>query len=338
MQKIFIIAEAGVNHNGSLDRAGEMVRQAALAGADAVKFQTFSPEALVTRHAARADYQKRDLPGQKSQLEMLQGLELSLDAHRELMGTCRRHGIQFLSSPFDLGSIDLLQGLGISRWKIPSGEITNLPYLRKIAALGQEIILSTGMSDINEVGRALEVFRSAGLSPDRVTLLHCNTEYPTPMEDVNLSAMQTMAGAFPGVKIGYSDHTQGIEIPIAAAALGAVVIEKHFTLDKSLSGPDHKASLDVDELKQMVKGIRNVEKALGNGEKTPSPSETKNIAAARKSIVAACNILKGAAFTKSNLAVKRPGTGLSPMKWDEILGTKASRNYNTDDLIEEPDL
>jgi len=331
-----IIAEAGVNHNGSLDRAKEMVRCAANAGADAVKFQTFSATAMVTRAAGRADYQQRALPGKQSQLEMLEKLELSHGAHTELIRECWRHGIDFLSSPFDFGSIDLLRGLGISLWKIPSGEITNLPYLRKIASLGQGTILSTGMADLREVGAAMEILTEEGLAAGQITLLHCNTEYPSPMADVNLRAMQTMAEAFPGVGIGYSDHTPGIEIPVAAAALGAVVIEKHFTLDKTLPGPDHKASLSIEELKQMVKSIRNVEKALGDGVKQPSPSETKNILVARKSIVAACDIHKGELFTLENLAVKRPGTGLSPMMWDEIMGGRAAKNYAMDDLIDEP--
>lgn len=333
-EKVFIIAEAGVNHNGSLNRAKEMVRIAAGAGADAIKFQTFKAENLVTKDAVKADYQIQSSGQNETQFDMLKKLELSFDAHLELIEICRQYHIEFLSAPFDLEAIDLLTGVGLEKWKIPSGEITNLPYLRKIASLEQEIILSTGMADLEEIQAALLVFTNAGLSLGQITILHCNTEYPTPLQDVNLKAMMTIKSAFPGVKIGYSDHTQGIEVPIAAVAMGATMIEKHFTLDKNLPGPDHKASLSPDELAQMVKAVRNIEIALGDGIKKPSPSEKKNISIARKSIVAACNIAAGEKYTQDNLTAKRPGKGLSPMKWDDIIGKKAARDYSKDDQID----
>jgi N,N'-diacetyllegionaminate synthase len=332
--KVFIIAEAGVNHNGCLDRAKQMVKVAAQAGADAVKFQTFTAGALVTKAADKAVYQKKSMEREESQFEMLKKLELSPGDHRVLMDTCRSNGIEFLSSPFDLDSIDFLKELGIIKWKIPSGEITNLPYLRKIACFGQKIILSTGMAEIGEIKAALLVFTAANIQLDQITVLQCNTEYPTPMQDVNLRAIQTIKEAFPGVKTGYSDHTLGIEIPIAAIAMGASMIEKHFTLDNRLPGPDHNASVLPAELAQMIGAIRNVEKALGNGIKTPSPSEKKNMAVVRKSIVAASSIVAGELFTRENLTVKRPGTGISPMKWDGIIGGKATKNYIKDDLID----
>lgn len=332
--KVFIIAEAGVNHNGSLDRAREMVAIAADAGADAVKFQTFKAETLVTKNAVKAEYQKKTSARDESQFEMLKKLELSHSAHSELIKTCELNGIEFLSSPFDLETIDMLRGLGIQKWKIPSGEITNLPYLRKIASFGQEIILSTGMADLEEIKTALFVFTKAEIPLNMITVLHCNTEYPTPFQDVNLNAMQTIKTSFPGVRIGYSDHTKGIEIPVAAVAMGATMIEKHFTLDKHLPGPDHNASLLPEELAQMVKAVRNIELALGSGIKKPSRSEKKNIPIARKSIVAACSIAAGEIFTENNLTVKRPGTGISPMKWDDIVGGTAGRNYKKDDLID----
>ena len=331
--KVFIIAEAGVNHNGSLEQAMQMVDVAARAGADAVKFQTFKAEKLVTKNALKADYQKKTLPGDESQFDMLKKLELSDDAHLALIAECKSKGIEFLSSPFDLETIDLLKDLGIKRWKIPSGEITNLPYLRKIARFNQKIILSTGMADMEEIKAALGVFTHAGLSLDKITVLHCNTEYPTPMQDVNLNAMCTIKDAFPGIRAGYSDHTMGIEVPIAAVAMGASMIEKHFTLDRQLPGPDHQASLVPDELAEMIKCIRNIELALGNGIKQPSISEMKNMPVARKSIVAACSIAAGEGFTRDNRMVKRPGTGISPMKWDFILGRTASKDYEEDDLI-----
>ena len=332
-ENVFIIAEAGVNHNGSLARAKEMVKVAARAGVDAVKFQTFKAEALVTKDAVKADYQIKTSGENETQFEMLKKLELSYESHLELMAACKLNHVEFLSSPFDLTTIDLLKKMGIKKWKVPSGEITNLPYLRKIAFLGQEIILSTGMADLEEIKAAVSVFTTAGLSLEKITILHCNTEYPTPMSDVNLRAMQTIKDSFPGIKTGYSDHTTGIEIPIAAVAMGATMIEKHFTLDRALPGPDHKASLLPDELAQMVRAVRNIEMALGDGIKQPSRSEKKNIPIARKSIVAFCSIAAGEKFTGDNLTVKRPGNGLSPMKWDDIIGKTATKNYKKNDLI-----
>lgn len=333
MKRTYIIAEAGVNHNGSLELAKDMVKVAAKAGVDAIKFQTFRAETLVIKDAIKADYQIKASGQSEAQFEMLKKLELSVESHLELIECCRLNQIEFLSTPFDLTTIDLLVEMGLNKWKIPSGEITNLPYLRKIASLGQEIILSTGMSNLGEIQDALIVFMTSGISPDKITILHCNMEYPTPMQDVNLKAMQTIKSAFPGIHIGYSDHTEGIEVSIAAVAMGAAIIEKHFTLDKNLPGPDHKASLEPDELKAMVRAIRNIEKALGNGIKKPSPSELKNKPIARKSIVAAQSITAGEKFTNDNLTAKRPGTGISPMKWDEVIGQSASKDYKQDDLI-----
>ena len=332
--KVFIIAEAGVNHNGSLERAKNMVKVAAKAGVDAIKFQTFRTKTLVTKDAIKADYQIKASGQSETQFEMLKKLELSFESHLELMESCRLNQIEFLSTAFDLTTIDLLVELGLNKWKIPSGEITNLPFLRKIASLGQEIILSTGMSDLGEIKDALDVFMTSGISPDKITVLHCNTEYPTPFEDVNLKAMLTIKAAFPCANIGYSDHTLGIEIPIAAVVMGATIIEKHFTLDNNMEGPDHKASLEPHELKAMVRAIRNIEKALGNGIKKPSPSELKNKPIVRKSIVAAQAIAAGEKFTDDNLTTKRPGTGLSPMKWDEVVGKTATKNYTKDELID----
>lgn len=331
-QPVFIIAEAGVNHNGDLDLARRMVEIAADAGADAVKFQTFDAVALASREAPKADYQKETTASGESQLTMLEKLALDPDAHKDLLKHCRSHDILFLSSPFDLGSIDLLLELGMDIFKIPSGEITNLPYLRKIGGLGKQTILSTGMSTLAEIEAAIQVMTRAGLDKKRLTLLHCNTEYPTPMADVNLCAIQTLAEHF-GVATGYSDHTLGIEIPIAAVAMGARVIEKHFTIDKSLPGPDHRASLEPSELTAMVKAIRNIELALGTGTKHPSPSEIKNLAIARKSIVARRPIQKGEPLTSENLTAKRPGTGISPMEWDRIIGTCAVKDFNPDEEI-----
>jgi len=332
-ENVFIIAEAGVNHNGSLARAKEMVKVAARAGVDAVKFQTFKAEDLVTKDAVKADYQIKTSGENETQFEMLKKLELSYESHLELMAACKLNHVEFLSSPFDLTTIDLLKEMGIKKWKIPSGEITNLPYLRKIAFLGQEIILSTGMADLEEIKAAVSVFTIAGLSLEKITILHCNTEYPSPMSDVNLRAMQTIKDSFSGIKTGYSDHTTGIEIPIAAVAMGATMIEKHFTLDRALPGPDHRASLLPDELAQMVRAVRNIEMALGDGIKQPSRSEKKNIPIARKSIVAFCSIAAGEKFTRDNLTVKRPGNGLSPMRWDDIIGKTATKNYKENDLI-----
>lgn len=331
--KTFIIAEAGVNHNGSLDLALKLIDAAAEAGVDAVKFQTFKTENLVSKNAEKASYQKQNTGSNESQFEMIKKLEIDEGTHIKLINHCKKRKIEFLSTPFDLESIDMLDKLGISKFKIPSGEITNLPYLRKIGSFGKPVILSTGMATMNEIKEALDVLFKAGLKNDRITILHCNTEYPTPMVDVNLRAMLTIRDHF-NITVGYSDHTLGIEVPIAAVALGATIIEKHFTLDRNMEGPDHKASLEPEELKQMVAGIRNIEKALGNGKKEPSPSEMKNKPVARKSIVAGEFIAKGDTLTENNLAIKRPGTGISPMKWDKVVGKKANRDYNPDDIIE----
>ena len=334
--KTYIIAEAGVNHNGSLDRAKEMVEAAAIAGVDAVKFQTFRAETLVTRAAAKAGYQEQATGSEESQYEMLKKLELTASDFLKLKAHCEVNNVEFLSTPFDLSTIDLLKDLGINKWKLPSGEITNLPYLRKIGAFGQEILLSTGMCDLDEVAAALAVLEGAGAERSQITLLHCNTEYPTPMSDVNLRAMKTLKAAFPGLKgVGYSDHTLGVEVSIAAVAMGATVIEKHFTLDKTLPGPDHRASLELDELAAMVLAIRNIETSLGDGVKRPSASEQKNISIVRKSIVAAVSIMCGERFSVDNLTVKRPGNGLSPMCWDELIGTTADRDYDADERIEQ---
>jgi len=332
--KTFIIAEAGVNHNGSVKLAEKLIDVAAEAGADAVKFQTFKAEKVVSKYAQKAEYQKQTTDALESQLDMIRRLELDENSHRRLFAYCHAKKIIFLSTPFDLESVDFLNDLGLEIFKIPSGEITNLPYLRKIGSLKKEIILSTGMADLGEIEEALDVLVSSGTSIDKITVLHCNTAYPTPMEDVNLKAMRTIAQAF-GVRVGYSDHTLGIEVPIAAVAMGASVIEKHFTLDKNMEGPDHKASLEPAELKEMVKAIRNIEKALGDGIKKPTPSELKNKPIARKSIVAARNIQAGEVFTEENLAVKRPGVGISPMRWDEVIGKRAKRNYKIDEIIKE---
>lgn len=332
MSHTLIIAEAGVNHNGSLEMAMQLIEKAAEAGVDYVKFQTFKSEKLVSRHATKAEYQKANTDGEDSQLKMLQQLELSPDDHLQLIEHCNHCGIKFLSTAFDLDSIDFLDSLNLDLWKIPSGEITNLPYLRRIAQKGSRVIMSTGMCEPEDIEAALNVLTNNGTSLENITLLHCNTEYPTPWGDVNLRAMHDIAKRF-NVSVGYSDHTKGIEVPIAAVALGATVIEKHFTLDNNLPGPDHKASLEPQQLKAMVDAIRHIEQALGNGVKQISESERKNIAIARKSIVAASEIKKGELFTEENLTVKRPGGGISPMKWDEVIGTTASRNYQPDELI-----
>ena len=327
-----VIAEAGVNHNGSIEMAKQLIDVAANAGADYVKFQTFRAESLTTPTAEIAEYQKKDTNKSKSQFEMIRKLELDWVAHTELYQHCNNIGIRFLSTPFDHDSIDLLADLNISLCKIPSGEITNLPYLRKTASLGKPIIMSTGMATLDEVRAAMNALLKSGAKKDNITILHCNTEYPTPMKDVNLRAMLTMRDDL-GVKVGYSDHTLGIEVPIAAVALGATVIEKHFTLDRTLPGPDHNSSLEPNELKAMVAAIRAIENALGDGVKKPSPSEIKNIPVVRKSILAKKNIQKGERFTEENLIAKRPGTGISPMKWDDILGQVSKQNFNTDDNI-----
>ncbi len=333
-KQVYIIAEAGINHNGDQMRALEMIQVAAEAGADAVKFQTFRADQLVAHNAPKANYQLQNTEESESQQEMLKSVELSREDHLLYMDRSKECGIEFLSTPFDLVSVDLLVELGMTTMKIPSGEITNLPYLRKIGVLERSIILSTGMSNLGDIEAALQVLLDAGTAREQLTLLHCNTEYPTPMCDVNLKAMQTMAAAFPGIRIGYSDHTEGIEIPIAAVAMGAQVIEKHFTLDRTLPGPDHLASLEPRQLKDMVDSIRNIEVALGDGIKRASQSEKKNMPIARKSIVASRPIRAGERLSAENLAVKRPGTGISPMLWDDVVGGTASRDYELDELIE----
>ncbi|MGN8774679.1 N-acetylneuraminate synthase [Candidatus Weimeria sp. HCP3S3_B5] len=331
MKRTLIIAEAGVNHNGSLDLAKRLVDAAKESGADIVKFQTGNPTAFTSRYAEKAEYQKENTGGDESQLEMLKKLMLSHEEFYELKDYCDTVGIEFLSTPFDIGSIDFLEKLGCDIWKIPSGEITNLPYLEKIASTHKQIIMSTGMATLDEVGDALQVLKNNGA--DGITLLQCTTQYPTPYESVNLRAMLTLKEKF-GCKVGYSDHTKGIEVPIAAVAMGAEVIEKHFTLDRNMPGPDHQASLEPDELKAMVSSIRNIEQAMGDGIKKPSESEIPNIIVARKSIIAARNIKKGELFTKDNITTKRPGNGISPMKWQEVLGTRAKRDFMEDELIE----
>lgn len=399
--RVFIIAEAGVNHNGDMERALALVDAAADAGADAVKFQTFKAERLVAGDAPKADYQKRQTDAAETQFEMLRKLELDVPSHERLLARCRERGIEFLSTPFDLESVDLLTALGVHRFKVPSGEITNLPLLERIAATGRPVLLSTGMSTLGDIEAALGIFErvwrervwlsqagdasgdagqggawgaqpwgrrawgrqpwgrvstaataSAVTAPDasdpaspadtaytacamrgHVTVLHCNTQYPTPFADVNLRAMQTIRHAFPGVEVGFSDHTLGIAIPLAAAAMGATVVEKHFTLDRALPGPDHAASLEPDELRAMVEGIRAISLALGDGRKAPTPSESPNLPIVRKSIVAARPIAAGETFTTDNLTVKRPGTGLSPMRWHEVLGRTAPRSFDTDEQI-----
>jgi len=334
MDNTFIIAEAGINHNGSLEMALRLIDVACAAGADAVKFQTFKADRIIAVNAPKAEYQKDATGTDESQLEMVKKLELDEAAHTRLHNYCQDKDIRFLSTPFDLESIDLLTRLGLEIFKIPSGEITNLPYLRKLGALKKRLILSTGMADLSEIKDALDVLVDAGSRMEDITVLHCNTEYPTPFEDVNLRAMLTIRSAFPGISVGYSDHTLGIEAPIAAVAIGATVIEKHFTLDRNLPGPDHRASLEPDELAAMISAIRNIEKALGTGIKKPSPSELRNIPVARKSIVAAAPIKKGETFTEMNITVKRPGTGITPMRWDEMIGRKAAKPYRKDELIE----
>lgn len=333
MDKVYIIAEAGVNHNGDIEIAKQLITFAAKAGVDAVKFQTFNSKKLVSRFASKAEYQKVSTNKSETQLEMLQKLELSKEDHFVLMNHCKANNVSFLSSPFDLDSVDFLREIGIDLFKIPSGEITNLPFLRKIGAYGMRVILSTGMSNMSEIKDALDVLVKSGTALKNIIVLHCNTEYPTPMQDVNLLAMNQISREL-GVKVGYSDHTDGIEVAIAATALGATIIEKHFTLDKNMEGPDHKASLNPVELKEMVCSIRNIELALGDGIKKPSPSELKNIKIARKSIVAQRNIQEGEIFTEENLTVKRPGSGINPMMWDNVVGKKAARSFKEDEVIE----
>jgi len=329
---ILIIAEVGVNHNGDIDLAKRLIDSAADAGADLVKFQTFSAERLATQCAPKADYQNQTTDQAKSQFAMLKQLELSTEMHKVLIAHCQQRKIGFFSTGFDIQSLDYLASLGAERFKIPSGEITNSPYLRHVGGFGKPVILSTGMARLGEIEAALEVLEAAGTPRTKVTVLHCNTEYPTPMQDVNLRAMCSIRDAF-DVAVGYSDHTAGIEVPIAAVALGATVIEKHLTLDRNLPGPDHKASLEPDEFAAMVSAIRNIEQAMGDGIKRPSPSEAKNKPIARKSLVAAKPIQAGERFTSENVAAKRPGTGISPMRWDEVMGRVAGRDFAVDELI-----
>jgi len=327
---VYIIAEAGVNHNGNFELACKLVDAAKDAGVDCIKFQTFKSKNLVSHNAQKAEYQK-DTTGEGSQVEMLKKLELTCDEFLALKKYCDKAGICFLSTPFDFDSIDFLNSIDMPFWKIPSGEITNYPYLVALAKTGKPVVMSTGMSEMAEITAAINILKNNGTKD--IKLLHCNTEYPTPYKDVNLYAMQTMRDYF-GLEVGYSDHTKGIEVPVAAVALGATVIEKHFTLDHNMEGPDHKASLEPDELKAMVLSIRHIEQALGNGDKTPSPSEKKNITVARKSIVAKTDIKEGDFLSENNITVKRPGTGISPMRWLEVIGTKAVRDFEEDELIE----
>ena len=333
MNKILIIAEAGVNHNGSIDLAKRLADEAKEAGADIVKYQTAKPENLVSKSAQMAEYQKENIGTDESQYEMLKKLMLPFEAYDEIFAYCRKIGIEPLSTPFDLDSIDYLNRMGMPFWKVPSGEITNYPYLVAIAETHKPVVLSTGMAKMDEVRSAIEIFLSHGIIKEQLTVLQCNTQYPTPYEDVNLRAMQTMRQEL-GVDVGYSDHTQGIEIAIAAAAMGARIIEKHFTLDRNLPGPDHKASLEPAELKAMVQGIRHVEIAMGDGIKWPQVSEKANIAVVRKSIVARRAIKEGELLTAENITTKRPGNGISPMRWQDVLGTLAIRNFMEDELIE----
>lgn len=331
MSKVCIIAEAGVNHNGNYDIAMMLVDEAKKAGADIVKFQTFNPDAITSRFAEMAEYQKKNIGVVKSQKEMLQELTLKPEEYIALAKYCAEVGIRFLSTPFDLPSIDFLESIGCDLWKIPSGEITNYPYLVRLAKTHKEIILSTGMSTLEEVEAAITLLKENGAGP--ITILHCTTQYPTDYEDVNLSAMKTLAERF-GLPVGYSDHTRGIEVPVAAVAMGACVIEKHFTLNRKMQGPDHKASLEPKELAQMVSEIRHIEAAIGNGIKQPSEAERPNQAIARKSIVASRDIGVGEVFTEENITTKRPGNGISPMRWNEIIGMRAVRDFREDELIE----
>lgn len=327
---VYIIAEAGVNHNGSFELACKLVDAAKDAGVDCIKFQTFKSSKLVSHNAQKAEYQK-DTTGEGSQVDMLKKLELSYEEFVALKDYCDKVGICFLSTPFDFDSIEFLNSIDMPFWKIPSGEVTDYPYLVALARTGKPVVMSTGMCEMDEIEAAIKVLKDNGTND--IKLLHCNTEYPTPFEDVNLKAMQAMRDAF-DLEVGYSDHTKGIEVPVAAVALGATIIEKHFTLDRNMEGPDHKASLEPNELKAMVSSIRHIEKALGSGDKTPSQSEKKNITVARKSIVAKIDIKMGDVLTEDNITVKRPGTGISPMKWHKVIGTKAVRDFQEDELIE----
>lgn len=332
MKKTIIIAEAGVNHNGSMEMAREMVKVAAQCGADYVKFQTAVPELVISRFAPKAEYQKKTTGEADSQLEMCKAIHLPLSAYAELADLCRTEGIGFISTPFDFPSIECLEPLGMDFWKIPSGEITNLPYLRRIAQIGQPVVMSTGMSQLQEVENAIAVLCNNGLTHEQITLLHCTTQYPTHPSDANLLAMDALR-TLGCHAVGYSDHTEGIEVALAATALGAEVIEKHFTLDKTLPGPDHKASIDPVELEALVKGVRKIDLALGSPKKQVAAGEADNVAIARRSIVAARHIKKGEPLTEENLAVKRPGTGISPMLWDYIIGTNAARDFAPDEII-----
>jgi N,N'-diacetyllegionaminate synthase len=331
--RTLIIAEAGVNHNGDPDLARKLIDVAARAGADRVKFQTFSAAALVTASAGKAAYQERLTGSGESQFAMLSRLELSPAVHRELIEHCRQRGIGFFSTGFDLASVRQLAQLGAESFKVPSGEITNLPYLRLIGSYGKPVLLSTGMCTLGDIEAALGALEQSGTAREKITVLHCTTDYPAPFDEVNLRAMLSIRDAF-DVAVGYSDHTLGIEVSLAAVALGATVIEKHFTLDRSLPGPDHKASLEPDELAALVTGIRNIERALGSAVKRPGASEVTNLVAGRKSLVAACPIRAGEPFTTANLTAKRPGSGISPMRWDEVIGRKAPRDFSADELIE----
>lgn len=331
---VLIIAEAGVNHNGSMQIAKQLIDKAVEARVDIIKFQTFKSEKLVSKAAKQAEYQQRNIgKNDEGQYAMLKKLELSVEDHNELIQYCNERNIRFFSTAFDMESIDFLKSLNLGLWKIPSGEITNYPYLKKIASFHEPVIISTGMCELSDIEAALNTLIEGGIKKNDITVLHCNTEYPTPFQDVNLKAMLEIGQKF-DVKIGYSDHTIGIEISIAAVALGAKVIEKHFTLNRNMEGPDHKASLEPDELKQMVSSIRNIEQALGTGHKKISASEQKNIEIARKSIVAACDIKKGEILNEDNLTVKRPGTGISPMHWNDVLGSVANKDYLEEDMIE----
>ncbi|EAK0962436.1 N-acetylneuraminate synthase [Campylobacter upsaliensis] len=332
MKKVLIIAEAGVNHNGDINLAKKLIEQAAKAGADVVKFQTFKANSCVSVSAKKAKYQLETTAKEESQLEMIQKLELSYESHFELMKHCKKHGIAFLSTPFDLESVEFLRGLDLPYFKIPSGEITNLPYLKAVAKCKKRVLLSTGMANLGEIEAALTILRKNGTR--NITLLHCNTEYPTPFEDVNLNALKTLKEAFK-LEVGYSDHTEGIVASLGAVALGAVVIEKHFTLDKTMEGPDHRASLEFEELRALCKGIRELEKVLGSGIKKASKSEAKNKIIARKSLVAKREIQKGEKFSIENLTTKRPGSGISAMRYEEYLGKRALKTYKKDELINE---
>ncbi len=331
MSKVLIIAEAGVNHNGDINIAKQLAKTAKECGADIVKYQTIDVDGLVSKHAQMAEYQKENIGKTESQKDMLKKLALTYDEFIELKAYCDEIGIEFLSTPFEIKSVDFLETLGCKKWKIPSGEITNYPYLVKIAKTEKPIILSTGMSTLEEIDACVSLLKENGAG--EITLLQCNTQYPTEYSDANVKAMCTLKDRY-GVKVGYSDHTRGTIVPVMAVALGASVIEKHFTLDKNMEGPDHKASLEPDELREMVEAVRSAEVALGNGEKRPSKSEMQNAPIARKSIVASCNIQKGQVFTEDNITTKRPGNGISPMLWNEIVGRMANRDFEADELIE----